>query len=368
VTVVGSNHSVAPKGEEISAMTSLKSIGAAAIAGVLLSAGYAAAETKLRFVGQFGPTDPKAPMEDALVKRLEANPKLDIKIDHLNRDVLKVKSADGFRLVKSQTFDLMSIQIGHASRDDAFFEGLDLIGVSTNMDDLRVAVNAYRDVFNERLAAKFGSKALALWPFGTQVFYCNHPIKNLGDLKGLKVRSFTPSMSELLKYLGATPVTLQFAEVYPALQRGVASCGVTSPTSGNGGKWPEVTTHQLPVSVAGSVQGHVINLKKWNEFSDAEKAILEEEFLKFEDQLWDAAISLNGDAINCNTGREPCGTKHAKFNMTLVEVSDADKAKVKEAVNAVVLPTWAKKCNSIYPECSKIWNETVGKARGFQIK
>jgi TRAP-type C4-dicarboxylate transport system substrate-binding protein len=175
-------------------------------------------------------------------------------------------------------------------------------------------------------------------------------------------------MSELLKYLGATPITLQFSEVYPALPRGVASCGVTSPTSGNGGKWPEVTTHQLPISVAGAVQGHTINLDTWNKFTDAEKAVLEEEFRKFEDQLWDAAISLNQDAINCNVGRDPCTGKHTKYKMQLVAVSEADKAKIKDAVSAVVLPTWAQKCDKVFPECSKIWNETVGKARGFEIK
>lgn len=333
-----------------------------------MSAGLASAEpVSLRFVTQFAGTDPKSPLEVAFVKGLEANSKLDLKIDYLEMQILNVKPADGFRLVKSGTFDVMSVQIGHASRDEPFFEGLDLIGVSTNMDDLRVAVNAYRDVFNERLAQKFNSKALALWPFGPQVFYCNAPINSLDDLKGLKIRSFTPSMSELLKYLGATPITLQFSEVYPALQRGVASCGVTSPTSGNGGKWPEVTTNQLPISVAGAVQAHIINLDKWNEFTDAEKAVLEEEFGKLENQLWDAAISLNQDAVNCNVGREPCSKKHTKYNMKLVAVSEADNAKIKEAVSAVVLPTWAQKCDRVYPACSKIWNETVGNARGFKI-
>lgn len=341
----------------------------AAVAGLMMSAGLAAADpVNVRFITQFAPTDPKSPMEVDFVKGLESNPGLEIKVDYRDIHVLNVKHADGFRLVKSKSFDLMSVQIGHASRDDPFFEGLDLIGVSTNMDDLRIAVNAYRDVFNERLAEKFNAKALALWPFGTQVFYCNAPIESLDDLEGLKIRSFTPSMSELLKYLGATPITLQFSEVYPALQRGVASCGVTSPTSGNGGKWPEVTTHQLPISVSGAVQGHIINLDTWNEFTDAEKVVLEGEFLKFEDQLWDAATSLNEDAINCNVGREPCAGKHAKYGMQLVPVSEADKAKIKDAVSAVVLPTWAEKCDKVYPACSTIWNETVGNARGFAIK
>ena len=79
-------------------------------------------------------------------------------------------------------------------------------------------------------------------------------------------------MSTLIEALGATPVTMSFKEVYPALQRGLVDCAITSPTSGNTGNWPEVTTHFLPLGISWSVNAHFINLDKWNSFSDAEKA------------------------------------------------------------------------------------------------
>ena len=44
-------------------------------------------------------------------------------------DVVGVQAADALRLLRSGTFDVMSVQIGMASRDDPFFEGIDLIGV-----------------------------------------------------------------------------------------------------------------------------------------------------------------------------------------------------------------------------------------------
>ena len=46
------------------------------------------------------------------------------------------------------------------------------------MKDLRKAVDAYRQVFDQRLQARFKAKVLTLWPFGPQVFYCNKPIKS----------------------------------------------------------------------------------------------------------------------------------------------------------------------------------------------
>ncbi|MEO6565852.1 MAG: TRAP transporter substrate-binding protein [Casimicrobiaceae bacterium] len=281
-------------------------------------------------------------------------------------DVVNVQAADALRLLRSGAFDVMSVQIGMASRDDPFFEGIDLIGVSTNMKDLRKAVDAYREVFDQRLQSKFKTKVLTLWPFGPQVFYCNKPIKSIDDIKGLKVRSFTPSMAAMIQYLGGTPVTLQFSEVYPALQRGVADCGVTSPTSGNSCKWGEVTSYFMPLSVSGSVQGHFMNLDYWNKFTPEQQKKITAEFKRMEDQMWALADSANADAVNCNIGKDPC-KEGVKFNMTLVPVTPADEAKIKAAVTASVLPLWKQTCNKVDPKCTDAWNATVGAARGYKI-
>ncbi|WP_299476840.1 TRAP transporter substrate-binding protein DctP [uncultured Roseibium sp.] len=277
--------------------------------------------------------------------------------------------ADGLRLLSTGAFDMATIQVGSVAKDDPFLEGIDLIGVSTNMEDLKGAVDAYRDVFNARLAEKFGVTAAAIWPFGTQVFLCNADMTSLANLNGLKVRSFTASMSTLLENLGATPVTLSFPEVYPALQRGVATCGVTSPTSSNTGKWPEVTTHLYPLSVSGSVQAHMVNLGWLNGLSTEDRAKFDEVMAAMEAELWDVAINTNGTAQSCSTGGDcPEGGIYTSYDMTLVPVSDADKARVAEISVSKVLPEWAAKCEASYPGCTKIWNDTVGAARGLTIE
>lgn len=342
-------------------------LAAALVFGCASTLALAQSPSTMRIAGNFSANGKhvggiERPFFDALAKNTGVN----LATNFNPMDVLGVQAADALRLLRSGAFDVMSVQIGMASRDDPFFEGVDLIGVATDMVALRKVVDAYRDVFDKRLQEKFGAKVLTLWPFGPQVFYCNTAVKSLDDIKGLKVRSFTPSMAALIQHLGATPVTLPFSEVYPALQRGVANCGVTSPTSGNSGKWPEVTSYFLPLSVSGSVQGHFMNLAYWNKFSPAEQAKIAAEFKRMEDQMWDLANTANGDAENCNVGKDPC-TEGTKFKMNLVEVSAADAAKVKAAVAAVVLPIWKESCNRIDPNCTKTWNETAGKAAGLTI-
>lgn len=332
----------------------------------LVVASAAVAQAPLRVAGNFSQNQKHVGIESAFFAELGALSGVDLAVNYNPMDVVGVQAQDAFRMLRSGIFDVMSVQIGMASRDDPFFEGIDLIGVSTNMEDLREAVDAYRAAFDARLQEKFNAKVLTLWPFGPQVFFCNAPIETLADLEGLRIRSFTPSMSAMIEHFGATPVTLQFSEVYPALQRGVVSCGVTSPTSANTGNWPEVTTHLLPLAVSGSVQGHLMNLDAWNRFSPEEQAALTETFAAMEDQMWDLAINATGDAISCSTGGE-C-TEHKPFSMELVEITAEDQAAIAEVAETVVLPIWRDTCNAVDPNCTTIWNETVGAARGLTIE
>ncbi|MDO6460179.1 TRAP transporter substrate-binding protein [Granulosicoccaceae sp. 1_MG-2023] len=338
----------------------MKKTLAAALTLSFLSA-PAVADTPVRVLSQILPTAKQYPNEAAAIEALKAD---GFKVQYNNYDGLGLSTADGLRLVSDNAFNIASVQIGTAARDDAFFEGLDLIGVSTDMQSLKMAVDAYREVFDARLQARFGATVLALWPFGPQVFYCNAEVNSLDDLANLKVRSFTPSMSALLESLGASPVTLNFGEVYPALQRGVADCGVTSPTSGNSGKWPEVTTHQIPLSVSGSVQGIFANLDWWNGLSDDERASVKSAYSKLEAAQWALADTINDDALACNTGQDSCQDGE-KFSMTMVSVTDADITRVQQAAAEVVLPDWVARCESTYPGCTEVWNETVGATRGI---
>jgi TRAP-type C4-dicarboxylate transport system substrate-binding protein len=346
-----------------------RSLATAAALALAVPLGLAHAQTpnSMRVAGNFSSnTKHVDAIEKPFFIALPTLTDIPLNVNYNPMDVVNVQAADALRLLRSGTFDVMSVQIGMASRDDPFFEGIDLIGVSTNMKDLRKAVDAYRGVFDQRLQQRFNAKVLTLWPFGPQVFYCNKPIKSVNDIKGLKVRSFTPSMAALIQYLGGTPITLQFSEVYTSLQRGVADCGVTSPTSGNTGKWPEVTTHFMPLSVSGSVPGHFMNLNYWKKFSPEQQQRLAAAFKKMEDQMWDLAERVNDDAVNCNVGKEPC-KEGVKFKMQLVDVSPEDSNKIKTAVTAAVLPLWKQTCNKVDPKCTEVWNGTVGKTRGYKI-
>ncbi len=344
-------------------------LAAALMATTAAVATDAEAETTIKWLSQSQANSTQFPIETATMESIEAEDGLDLAVERSEFQALGINLGDALRLVRAGTFDVVSTQVGQVAKDDAFLEGIDLIGVSTNMEALRESVDAYRDAFNARLEERFGVRALAIWPFGPQIFLCNQPIETLDDLEGLKVRSFTASMSTLIERLGATPVTLSFPEVYPALQRGVASCGITSATSSNTGKWPEVTTHLMPLSVSGSVQAHVVNVEWWNNLPEDVQTALAAEFAEMESNLWDLASKTNDDAIACSTGSLDCpGEPHQKYEMVLVEVSDADVQKVADIAAEVVVGEWAERCEQTYPGCTEVWNETIGAVRGIKVE
>lgn len=326
----------------------------------------AAAEIPVRWLSQSQVTSAQYPLETATMDALSAMDAFDVQRSEFQ--ALGINMGDGLRLVRSGSFDVASITVGLVASDDAFLEGIDLIGVSTTIPDLREAVDAYRDVFNARLEERFGVRALAVWPFGSQIFFCNEPIETLGDLQGLKVRSYTASMSTLLENLGATPVTLAFPEVYPALQRGVASCGITSPTSANTGKWPEVTSHVLPLSVSGAVQAHVVNIEWWNSLDGAVQTQMVEALAGLEEELWTLAQETNEAAVACTTGGTCDSDVYGAYDLTLVDISDDDLSQLRAIAAEAIVSDWAERCARTYPECASVWNETVGAVRGITLE
>lgn len=339
--------------------------GCAALLGTTPTAAQAPAS--LRVAGEFSANTHHIVLERAFYEALPQRLGMpSLGITYNPRDQLGTQAADALRLLRTGAFDIMAVNFGNVSRDEPFLDGLDLIGVSTTLEQLREGVEAAREAVDQRLQSRFGIKALALWPFGPQILFCNAPVNGLSDLRGLKVRSYTPSMSALIQSLGGTPVTLQFSEVYPALQRGVVTCGITSATSAHVGNWGEVITHILPLSVSSGLQGHFINLATWRRFSPEQQAALMQAYAGLNDQLWALARSSNAQALACMSGGAAC-TSQPRSNNTIATVSEADQARLRSAVTEVVLPAFRDTCNRVWNQCGSTWNETVGRVRGYTL-
>jgi len=266
------------------------------------------------------------------------------------------------RLLRLGVMDFASMDISKMAGDDPRFEGIDLAGLTLDPEKARAACEAYRGVLDRQMQKNWNAKLIAFGANPPQVFWCREVIGGLNDLKGKKIRVFNPTMRDFLSGIGATAVSMAFAEVVPALKQGVVDCAVTGSLSGNTAGWPEVTKSLYPMSVGWSINVLAVNLNSWKRLDPRTQRFLIEQFKAFEDKMWRTQKMAMAEADNCNTNKQPC-TLGKPANITIVPVKPAEAEMHKQLVEGAVLAGWAKRCG---PECAAEWNETVGKVLGLK--
>ena len=277
-------------------------------------------------------------------------------------DQMGIDDKTMLRLLKLGVMDFGAMDISKMAGDDPRFEACDLAGLTLDPDKARVACDAYRGVIDRQMQKNWNVKLLAFGGNTPQVFWCRDVISGLDGFKGKKVRVFNNTMRDFLGGVGATAVSMAFAEVVPALSAGVVDCGVTGSLSGNTAGWPEVTKSIYPMSLGWSINVLAVNLDTWRRLDPKVQTFMLEQVKAYEDKMWATIKTTTGEAINCNTGQQPCTMgKLAKSTIVAVKPEEADAHK--KLVEGGVLAGWAKRCGA---ECAREWNETVGKALGLR--
>jgi TRAP-type C4-dicarboxylate transport system substrate-binding protein len=90
---------------------------------------------------------------------------------------------------------------------------------------------ASRKAIDDRLA-KQGMRVLFSVPWPPQGIYSKRPLASVADMKGLKWRAYSPQTARIGDLVGATPVTIQAAEVPQALATGAMDSMMSSGATG----------------------------------------------------------------------------------------------------------------------------------------
>ncbi len=98
-------------------------------------------------------------------------------------------------------------------------------------------------------------------------------VKTVADLKGLRMRSYSEAVSQLLTGWGVAPTTIAATDVYSAAQRGTID-GLISGPSFFERKWYEVTPYLTYVPVQYSPFWLQANLTFWNKLAADQQKVL----------------------------------------------------------------------------------------------
>ncbi|MEO0791562.1 MAG: TRAP transporter substrate-binding protein [Pseudomonadota bacterium] len=267
------------------------------------------------------------------------------------------------RLVKLGVFDYAYGLPGYVAAENAVFEGGDLSSVTQDIKTQRKVAEAYFPILEKAFAEIYNAKLLQLYPFPSQMLWCSKPIASIADLKGKKIRVYSTTLGDFVEGVGGTSVTVPFAEVIPALQKGVADCGITGTMPAYNAKWFQVATHAYTMRVGWGLAFGAMNMDKWNALGAERQKLLKAELDKLTEAMWKATAKEDAVAISCITGGE-CKIGEPA-DMKLVKPSDADLKERDRIAEDVVLARWAKRCGA---ECAENWNNTVGKILGLKAQ
>ena len=134
-------------------------------------------------------------------------------------------------------------------------------------------------------------KVLYLHAHGPGILHTKKAVNQLEEIKGLRIRC-TGTVTEIVKALGAVPLSMPMGETYDALNRGMAEGSMAPIESLEGWKWGEVVkfTTESFGSAYSTAFFVVMNKEKWDTLpADVQKTIdkVSAEWVEKTGKLWD---------------------------------------------------------------------------------
>jgi TRAP-type C4-dicarboxylate transport system substrate-binding protein len=148
-----------------------------------------------------------------------------------------IKHPEIHRAVKSRQVQIGEVFIGRLGNIDPIFKLDNIPFLATDFDSAEKLYKASRAELSARLE---DDRLMLLYtsPWPPQDLYSNKPVNSLADLKGLKMRAYSPTTSRLADLMGTTPVNIPFSDVAQAFTTNAIDAMVTSPSTGvNSQSW-----------------------------------------------------------------------------------------------------------------------------------
>ncbi len=271
-------------------------------------------------------------------------------------------------LLKLGTNDISWSVPGYLAGDSPLVEGLELPGITSDVNVIFKVQDAFRPLIDRELRKKYNARFLFWYQQPALQAYCKLTKAeadnfSIATLKGKKMRVHSTSFADFVEALGGTPVTMPFPDVVPALDRGVLDCALTSPTAAYGFKFGQVSNTVVEIRSGYSSQFFAMNLDVWNKLNSETQKFLTEQFTKIEAEMRDYAHKINDISAKC-LANGPCPLGDPA-HMGYVKFTAADEAELKKRVEAVVLPRWGKRAGKAAAE---EWNTAAGGLLGMKVK
>ncbi|GAB4362669.1 MAG: TRAP transporter substrate-binding protein [Oricola sp.] len=230
------------------------------------------------------------------------------------------------------------------------FPRTSLIDMPFLTDDAGAATYALWSMLPEELAEEYkGMKVLALHAHnGGLVHTSTKKVETMEDLKGLRIRTPSPAVSDMLSFLGADPQGLPPGEVYENLQRGVIDGTVFpwDPVKSFG--LNEVLKYHLDAGVYTVSFFFVMNQRSYDRLSPEAQACVDK-------YSGDALVSKFGDWWD--KWDAPGRQEAIDAGHEIIELSDEERARWRDALNPMIAAYLQKMKDSGIDDADQIYQK-----------
>ncbi|MFO7753629.1 MAG: TRAP transporter substrate-binding protein [Desulfobacteraceae bacterium] len=208
---------------------------------------------------------------------------------------------DGSSLTKpSQTYDAVVSQRADIGMSCILytrgrFPLMDVINLPFGNPGGKFATAAFNELYDKFEPEEFSdTKVMYLHAHGPGLIHTkNKPVHSMEDLKGMKIRSGGP-VADIVKALGANPVSMPMPDTYQALQKGVVEGACYPEETNKGWKMGEVIDYSIACYDTAYSTGFyvVMNKDKWNSLPADVKKTMEQvnaEWAEKHGKAWDTS-------------------------------------------------------------------------------
>jgi len=289
------------------------------------------------------------------VTEIESRSKGRVKLEVVSLPELGLSGFELVRVMQAGLVDIGDVMPTYVAGDIPVIEGADLLGIFGDYDASVKGHRAWETVLREKYSDRLGAVVLGSWPWAQQLLFANRPVTSLADVKGMKIRVFSPAMAQFVRALGGEPVSLAYAEVYTALERKTVDGAITCSRCGWDTKMYEVTKHLVDLHMGTAVSSlFVVSKKSWDKLPPDIRQILSQVGSEFTERGWRLSREWATEGIEKNT---------RQGGMTYVMIPK-DRAPVFKLVQENVATSWAKRAG---PQAKEDWNRVLAPIAGFRI-
>ncbi|MEC1697832.1 TRAP transporter substrate-binding protein [Schinkia azotoformans] len=179
-----------------------------------------------------------------------------------------------------------------------------------------------------------------------QLISVKHRIEKPEDLKGLRVRTPSPTGSAVLEALGATAVSMPMGDVYESLQRGVVDAAMVPLETLQNYNFHEIAKYVTIGNFSATPFYSVMNQSTYDSFSDSDKELL--------DSLVGLPMSEKAGAIFDTDGKN--GLELAKKNGAEIIEFTAEQLAPWEEILKPVAQKWIDEMSAKGLPAQEIYN------------